>query len=477
MSNAPVHARPAVAKRQRRWRRWTILGAVVTVAASLGAYAYLEVTSSRDLFDAIADADRLDPGWRFEDIEAARPKVPDGENSALLVAAAHATIPKAFLASPPDGVPTILERLMEWPSEQPLDEPHLIELRAELAKADAALATARDLADRPRGRWAVLWNSDLLIATLMPHIEQPRRVAQLLVLDAIAASADGNGDGALRSCRAALNAGRSMGDEPTGIAQLVRVACALDAVRALERVLAQGEASEPALNAMQRLLEDEAAAPILLIRARAYRAMWFQALDAMRTGHYNRSAMMIMPSRLGERFDVQVERMYARGAEPADLRHTTAVVEIVKLPPQDQEEHLRKLVVPTQKLPPLLEGLSGSGTLDWAKTAQGCHRAQAILRCAEAALAAERYRLAEHRWPDDLYALMPRYLAAVPADPFDGRPLRLRPLPDGIVIYSVGPDRRDDGGKLDRKNAEAANTDIGFQLWDAGRRAAHLARD
>jgi hypothetical protein len=299
----------------------------------------------------------------------------------------------------------------------------------------------------------------------------------LLALDAHAASADGDSDGALRSCRAALNAGRSMGDEPTGIAQMVRVACALDAVRALERVMAQGEASEPALKAMQRLLEDEAAASTLLIRARAYRAMWFQALDAMRTGHYNRSALMLMPSRLGEPFDVQVERMLARGAEPADLRHTTAVVEIAKLPPQDQQERLRKLVAPTQKLPPLLEGLSASGKMDWAKTAQGCHRAQAILRCAAAALAAERYRWAEQRWPDDLNALMPRYLAAMPADPFDGRPLRLRLLPDGIVIYSVGPDRQGDGGNLDRDNAEAANTDIGFHLWDAGRRAAHRARN
>jgi hypothetical protein len=119
---------------QRRWRRWTILGAVVTVAAGLGAYAYLDLTSSRDLLDAIADADRLDPDRRFEDIEAARPKVPDGENSALLVAAAYAKIPKAFLASPPDGAPTILERLTEWPAEQQLDDAHLIELRAELAK-------------------------------------------------------------------------------------------------------------------------------------------------------------------------------------------------------------------------------------------------------------------------------------------------------------------------------------------------------
>jgi hypothetical protein len=452
--------------RRRRWR-WIILGALAALAAGLGVYTYLEFTSESELLAAIAEADRLDPGWRFEDIEAARPSIPDAENSALLVAAAYPKIPKTLLAPRPDGGPTIWE---ESPSELRLDDDRLSELRADLAKADAALPAGRELADRPRGRWAVAWNADFPIFTFVPHLEKSRPVARLLVLDAAAAAADGKTDDAVRSCRAALNVGRSTGDAPTEIAQLVRVACAIDAVYALERVLAQGEASEASLQAMQRLLADEAAAPSLLIRARAERALWFQSLEAMRTGNYNRAALKIMPSRLGEKFDMQLERMLARGAEPAYLRHMTAVVEIVKLPSQDQDEHLRKLVFPTQKLPPLLEGLSSKGQPDWANAARHFHRAQALLHCAATALAAERYRLAERRWPADLNTLIPRYLPAVPQDPFDGCPLRFRRLPDGIVIYSVNADRTDDHGKLDRKHPQATGTDIGFQLWNASRR-------
>jgi hypothetical protein len=37
-------------------------------------------------------------------------------------------------------------------------------------------------------------------------------------------------------------------------------------------------------------------------------------------------------------------------------------------------------------------------------------------------------------------------IGAVPADPFDGRPLRYRREPQGFVIYSVGPSGRFDGG-------------------------------
>ncbi len=39
----------------------------------------------------------------------------------------------------------------------------------------------------------------------------------------------------------------------------------------------------------------------------------------------------------------------------------------------------------------------------------------------------------------------------VTADPFNGEPLRVKKLPQGWLIYSVGPNRIDDGGILDKK--------------------------
>jgi hypothetical protein len=58
----------------------------------------------------------------------------------------------------------------------------------------------------------------------------------------------------------------------------------------------------------------------------------------------------------------------------------------------------------------------------------------------------------------------------VPTDLYDGQPLRLRRLDDGLVIYSVGPDGKDDGGKLDRQNPVGPGMDLGFQLWDVAKR-------
>ena len=57
----------------------------------------------------------------------------------------------------------------------------------------------------------------------------------------------------------------------------------------------------------------------------------------------------------------------------------------------------------------------------------------------------------------------------MPADPFTGGPLRFRRLDDGIVIYSVGADRKDDGGDLGPSQNKSGK-DIGFRLWDVSQR-------
>ena len=128
---------------------------------------------------------------------------------------------------------------------------------------------------------------------------------------------------------------------------------------------------------------------------------------------------------------------------------------------------MQQLPRPWQQLPPILAGLTRGD--DPAKLARNFNRTRAELRSAVVALAVQRFRQAEHRSPERADDLVPRYLpyfAPRPADPFDGQPLRWRRLKDGLVIYSVGPDRQDDGGNLDRKNPDRPGSDLGFQLRD-----------
>jgi hypothetical protein len=74
-------------------------------------------------------------------------------------------------------------------------------------------------------------------------------------------------------------------------------------------------------------------------------------------------------------------------------------------------------------------------------------RVEVLLLLARVAFALERHRLATGRWPANLADLVPGQLASIPIDPMDGQPLRYKPGTNGTcLLYSVGPDGRDDGG-------------------------------
>lgn len=91
---------------------------------------------------------------------------------------------------------------------------------------------------------------------------------------------------------------------------------------------------------------------------------------------------------------------------------------------------------------------------------------QAHTRAATVAVAATNYRIDTGHYPSSLEELVPKYLPAIPADPFDGKPMRYL-LKDGqVTIYSVGDDRVDDGGQLEHKEDEprSKTLDVGLEL-------------
>jgi hypothetical protein len=75
------------------------------------------------------------------------------------------------------------------------------------------------------------------------------------------------------------------------------------------------------------------------------------------------------------------------------------------------------------------------------KTAMAHERLTAVelaLRC---------YLADQGRPPGRLDDLAPRYLSRTPTDPFSGQPLIYRPQNTNWLLYSVGPDGVDDGGR------------------------------
>lgn len=74
-------------------------------------------------------------------------------------------------------------------------------------------------------------------------------------------------------------------------------------------------------------------------------------------------------------------------------------------------------------------------------------RIEAARRVLVTAIALKRFQLRNGHWPQTLYEMAPEFLASVPIDPYDGKPLRYHLNADGtFLLYCVGDDGVDDGG-------------------------------
>lgn len=98
------------------------------------------------------------------------------------------------------------------------------------------------------------------------------------------------------------------------------------------------------------------------------------------------------------------------------------------------------------------------------KVNQAARRSVACARAMQACLAAERYRMKHGKWPAKLDDLVPAFLAAVPRDPIDDKPMKYAAWAEGKVVYSIGNDRHDDGGDVEKFK------DFGYRLWDEAKR-------
>ena len=334
-------------------------------------------------------------------------------------------------------------------------------LKEEVDAYGEALAIARTLADAGEGHYPLRYNP-LIISTTLNHLNEARGVARLLQKDAIARAEAGDVDGAVDSSRAILGVGRSIGDEPFLISQLVRFALESLAVQSFQREIAQGRPSASALARMQAALADEEAKPLLLIALRGERAGSFDMLDKLSSGSVSPSALTgatgpgatMLPLQFGP---------FGRYNQGLALDMMNQAVAIAGRPLPEQADAWTKLEGEMRPAGGLMRYLGALAYLllpSNESVAQAFQRTRAVLRSAEAMAACERYRIDHGRWPANLEALTPNYLAKVPEDPYDGQPLRFRRAEGVVFIYAVGPDLKDDGAKYHPRGAALPGFDV-----------------
>lgn len=77
------------------------------------------------------------------------------------------------------------------------------------------------------------------------------------------------------------------------------------------------------------------------------------------------------------------------------------------------------------------------------------------------ALALIAYHADTTTYPDTLETLTPKYLPSIPLDPYNNQPLHYKVTKEGFLLYSVGPNQKDNGGKKSKNSSEG---DIVIQL-------------
>jgi hypothetical protein len=286
----------------------------------------------------------------------------------------------------------------------------------------------------------------------MTHFAQIKHDLQVVWAAALLDAENNQGKQAADDVLVTFSLARSLTAEPDLISQLVRVACVENAVAELEQILNRTAVPAESLSELSRT---------------------FQAMEVSEaTGEgFNRSL-------IGERIMVMdhfekatIPELAAAAADGTTDEQRALLVKLLRQwgGRRDEQEYLettfkqfldaRKDAFPErltnakdiqQKASENLDGLlllNNSWLTGYAGLEKQEAKCLANLRLAVAAVALEQFRAARLQYPADLSELTPTYLDAVPADPFDGQPLRYRKQGAGYILYSIGPDLKDDSGK------------------------------
>jgi hypothetical protein len=502
----------SIARPRRRWRSRFALASVALVGLLAFGFWLDHYLEERAWRAACAEADRLDPGWRWDDLLAARPNPPDDRNAAVRIQAIMQKLPQGWPdwaaairdedlppsqeAEPlpskqhlPPGLPAPAQESVEdrrrragydleqslWGlvPNQVLRPAQVAALRGVLAAAGDSVEQARGLNDLAGGRLPGGFTSPVMFNLPLADFRGIHIVADLLSQHARLQAHDGRIDEALASSRAVLGTARVAAATPTQMNAMLCLGLREVAIGSVERTLGQGEPSPAALQATREALEAEAARPLLRDSLRGGRAMIEEFARAVDAGRASDDEIDSFDSNVSEvtghpTIDRWLHRLRGGGWRKRNgaalVRYYTALIERAKASPDALGERPDAVGAAVARLPARLREDYETG-IDQLHEDDRCSRM--LLHSAAAAVAVEHFRRDTGRWPASLEELVPAYLKAVPRDSFDLKPLCFRKLADGVVIYSVGSDRTDDGGEV-RIDPKVGGTlkDLGVRLWD-----------
>ena len=334
-------------------------------------------------------------------------------------------------------------------------------LRA-LERHRTALAAFHEAGLRPKAKFPLKWEDGFSMR--LPHLPNLQRGANLLALRASAHLQLGETDAALSDLRDILHIARALEQQPIMICALVRIAVIGHCFPPLIQGLANGQWSDdqlrtigadlnriPLLESWVYALNGERAIvnmELLKISERPSRE------TALIYGLADGATQVPLGARLlastfphGWIYDnaVAINRLFDDRAARIDLKNQTireglsSDRMLINMIGNSWYSHLRYPFA--FAVFPAFEILESRHLFTVA-----------LIREIQMACAIERFRLKHHRLPANLDELIPDFESAIPNDPADGKRLRYRAAEDGsYILWSIGIDRKDDGGLDDAK--------------------------
>ncbi len=437
-------------------RRWLGLPAITVFLLALVLLTY-HTRQSSPMREVKRELERLRQAGEPTRLADLLPPIPPLQDGTPFYQVAIQQLEAVNLPQP------VWDNLYNFISRQPTQPVNFAEVEKALKTVEPALAMLRRALTYPHMR-LTKWNVDNPASVMFPHFSRLREFARLLSAEALWRKRKGDWDGAVESCVAALRLTRRMGDEPCLINFLVQGAIFAISMDTAQRVL---EDADPSPQAYQALLRE--------LRA------WDIDRDFVRVLQMERVWLIWACNWMREKASRrEIHELLTKGTNQIELSvwlkgraSLIAENERLGLRPYEQAIAFARKGVPhdwaqIDRWEKACEQTIGKGKmvftfggieLTWHPKAVAAYlfptmsrifqRAatfHAHQRLGETAIALRLYRQEHGHYPKSLSELVPRYLPSVPTDPFDGKPLRYRQEGKGFRLWSIGEDRKDDGG-------------------------------
>jgi hypothetical protein len=290
----------------------------------------------------------------------------------------------------------------------------------------------------------------------LDHVQALRQIARLLKLQLRVRAYQGDIDGAIESLGALVATSEALNHELIMVEYLVSLAIGGVAEHEAKFLLNERALSDEQLSCMQRLISGLDPKGGLTIALYGERAMGYYSFNHLGTlVDDKQSSLHKFDGQLPLPVDCQTFLQwsrelieYSREDFPLALDQARGLERRIKVllgRPIERLWHVTTLLI------------FPATTTVFEASAKAIARKETTV----VAIAAERFRLKHGEYPKNLDDLVPEFLAALPKDPFTGDSLSMARQGNDLMIYSVGPNRMDDGG-----NQGAANDplDIVAQL-------------